>query len=89
MWLDSVGEMTMCPVLIPFLPLQLFGQPKEHLLAVRAQLVWESLEASSFYEILVSLWVSWVALCWLPRVSWFVNWPHLAEKQLDPLTGVG
>ena len=88
MWLDSVGEMTMCPVLTPFLPLQLFGQPKEHLLVVRAQLVWESLGASSFYEILVSLWV-WSVALWLPRVYSFVNRPHLAEKQLDPLIGVG
>ena len=54
---------------------------------VRAQQVWESLGASSFYEILVSLWVWWVAL-WLPRVYWFVNQPRLAEKQLDPLNGV-
>lgn len=80
MWLDSVGEMTMCPVLIPFLPLHLFGRPKEHLLVVRAPLVWESLGASSFYEILVSLWV-WSVALWLPRVYLFVKRPHLAEKQ--------
>lgn len=84
MWLDLAGEMMTCLVLTPFPPLQLFGQPKEHLVVVRAQLVWESLGVSSFYEILVSLWVSW-----LPRVYWFVNWPHLAEKKLDPLIGVG
>lgn len=78
-----------CLVLTPFPPLQMFGQPEKHLVVVGAQLVRKSLGASSFYEILVSLWVWWVGLCWLPRVSWFVNWPHLAEKQLDPLTGVG
>ena len=88
MWLDFVGEMTMCPVLTPFLPLQLFGQPKEHLLVVRAPLVWESLGASSFYEILVSLWV-WSVALWLPRVYSFVNRTHLAGNQLDPLIGVG
>ena len=89
MELDLAGEMMTGLVLTPFLPLQLFGQPKEHLVVVRAQLVWESLGASSFYEILVSLWVWWVALWRLPRVYWLLNRPHLAEKQLDPLIGVG
>ena len=54
MWLDLAGEMLTCLVLTLLPPLHLFVQPKEHLV-MKGQLVWESLEASSFYEILVSL----------------------------------
>ena len=86
MWLDLAGEMLTCLVLTPLPPLHLFVQPKERLV-MKGQLVWESLEASSFYEILASLWVSWVDRC-LPRVYSFVNRPHLADKQLGPLIGV-
>ena len=77
-----------CLVLTPFPPLQMFGQPEKHLVVVGAQLVRKSLGASSFYEILVSLWV-WSVALWLPRVYSFVNRPHLSGNQLDPLIGVG
>ena len=88
MWLDFAGEMLTCLVLTPLPPLlHLFVQPMEHLV-MKGQLVWESLGASSFYEILVSLWVSWVVVLCLPLVYSFVNRPHVADKQLDPLIGV-
>ena len=79
--------MCLVSTLRPLLPpLHLFGRPKEHLV-VAAELVWESLGASSFYEILVSLWACSVALC-LPTVYWCVNQPHLAEEQMDRWIGV-